>query len=83
MILANHFIDQYAKENKQPNPKEWNEEATKIKNSQSIISPEMSRELKPWIDLAAVLCDRQTSLRRTILPMLPVKRGIKAFLAEE
>ena len=78
LILANHFIAQYAKENKQPKPKL--DESAKEKMLRYNF-PGNVRELKAMIDLAAVLCE-ENIITANDINYASVK-GDQAFLAEE
>ncbi|MFT5667566.1 MAG: two-component system response regulator AtoC [Vicingaceae bacterium] len=78
LILANHFISAYAKENKQPKAKMTKEAKEKLLKYNF---PGNVRELKAMIDLAAVLCDENTITDNDI-NYTYIKSG-QVFLAEE
>ena len=78
LILANHFISAYAKENKQPKAKMTKEAKEKLLKYNF---PGNVRELKAMIDLAAVLCDENTITDNDI-NYTNIKAG-QVFLAEE
>lgn len=78
LILANHFIAAYAKENKQPKTKLTEDAKEKLLKYNF---PGNVRELKAMIDLAAVMCDDGTISANDI--NYASIRGDQAFLAEE
>jgi two-component system response regulator AtoC len=78
LILANHFIEAYANENKQLKTKLTEDAKEKLLKYNY---PGNVRELKAMIDLAAVLCEDSTISANDI--NYASVRGDQAFLAEE
>ena len=78
LILAHHFIEVYAKENKQDKAKLSEDAREKLLKYNF---PGNVRELKAMIDLAAVLCEENTITANDI--NYASTKGDQAFLTEE
>lgn len=78
LVLARHFMDLFAKDNRMDNLKLSEEAREKLMRYNF---PGNVRELKAMIDLAAVLCEDETITEHDI--NYASVRGDQAFLAEE